>query len=73
MRLMWWRPPCLLRVVIVNLVSDDTAVRGVLWSSRGPWLTLRDAAVLKPQMEPTPVDGEVIVHRGNVAFVQVLP
>lgn len=70
----WWRPPCLLRRVIVNLKDEPpTALQGVLWSARGPWLTLRAAAVLAPGEAPTPADGELVVHRNNVAFVQVVP
>jgi hypothetical protein len=70
---LWWRPPCLLRVVIVNVKDDPTtALRGVLFSSRGPWLTLKDVTLLKPQVTQ-PMDGEVVVHRDNVAFIQVLP
>jgi hypothetical protein len=69
----WWRPPCLLRPVIVNLKDDPTSVQGVLWQARGPWLTLRAAAILRAGAEPVAVDGEVIVHRDNVAFIQVLP
>ena len=67
-----WDPP-LLRAVIVNLKDDSsTAIRGVLWS-RGPWLTLRSPEVLKAGLAPAPLDGEVVVHRSNVAFLQVLP
>jgi hypothetical protein len=70
---LWWRPPCLLRTVIVNLKSDaDTALRGVLWRARGPWLVLRDVSLLHASAKPAPVDGEVIVHRDNIAFVQAL-
>ena len=70
----WWRPPCLLRVVIVNLRSDrDTALRGVLWRARGRWLVLRDAVALKTTAAPTRLDGEIVIDRDNVAFLQVLP
>ena len=70
----WWRPPCLLRSVLVNLVSDrDSALRGVLWQSRGPWLVLRDVSVIKPSAAPLAVDGDVVIHRNNVAFLQVFP
>lgn len=72
--LFWWRPPCLLRAVIVNLISDQTtAIKGVLWSSRGAWLTLREASALHGHATPTPLDGEVVIHRTNIAFIQVLP
>ena len=68
----WWRPPCVLRTVIVVLRSDDeTALRGVLWQSRGPWLVLRDVELLKPAAAPARVDGDAVVHRDNVAFLQV--
>jgi hypothetical protein len=33
---------------------------------------MRDVAIVRPGLAPTPMDGEVIVHRRNVAFVQVL-
>lgn len=71
---MWGRPPCLLRSVLVNLVHDnDSALRGVLWESRGPWLVLRDVTAIKPNAVPTPIDGDVVIHRSNVAFIQVFP
>jgi hypothetical protein len=72
--LCFWRPPCLLRRVIVNLRSDDaSAIQGVLWSARGPWLTWKDCAILKAGAPPTPIDGDVVIHRSNIAFLQVLP
>jgi len=72
--LLWWRPPCLLRAVIVNLKDDpNTAIRGVLWNSRGAWLTVRQASLLRGDAAPTAMDGEVVLHRSNVAFLQVLP
>jgi hypothetical protein len=79
--LFFWRPPCLLRVVIANFKDDQApAIRGVLWSSRGHWLTLREPLMLKA--EPTTsgdklieerLVGEVVIHRSNVAYLQVLP
>lgn len=81
--LFWWRPPCLLQVVHVTTISDqETAVRGVLWQSRGPWLVLRDAALLRwvtpraggvAAMQEQAMDGQVVIHRSNVAYLQVLP
>jgi hypothetical protein len=69
-----WRPPFLLRSVIVNLKDDTTtALQGVVWSARGPWFTLRNAHILKSGEQPTVADGELIVHRDNVAFLQVVP
>ncbi len=72
--LRWWRPPYLLRSVIVNVRDDaTTAISGVLWASRGPWLIVRQASLLKAQQQPTPLDGEVVIARDNVSFVQMLP
>ena len=71
----WWmqRPPALRSRVIVNLVSSDRlAVRGVWWKQHGSWLIVRDAAALPVEGPPVRMDGDVLIHRSNVAFVQVL-
>jgi len=69
----WFAPPCLRQSVVVNLISEpDTAIRGVLWSVRGSWFVLKNAAILKPTLDPVTIDGEVIIHRANVAFLQVV-
>lgn len=71
--LFWWRPPAMLQLVIVNLQDDrTTAIRGVLWTSRGPWLRLREPMLLKVGLEPVLLDGEVIIHRSNISFLQVV-
>jgi hypothetical protein len=60
--------------VIVNLKSEQQhALRGVLWQSRGAWLVLKNATLLHVGNEPAPIDGEALVHRDNVAFLQVVP
>jgi hypothetical protein len=56
---------------VVNLA--DKAFSGVLWARRGPLLLLRDAALLEAGREPQAVDGEIVIERGRVEFVQVLP
>jgi len=73
-RMQWpWRAR-LRRRVLVNLKDDATqALRGVLWNQRGRWFVLRQADLLKLGAEPTPLDGEVIVHVTNIAFYQELP
>jgi hypothetical protein len=71
--LLFWRPPCLLRTVIVNVKHDDSsAIKGVLWSTRGPWLTFRNCELLKPG-QTTTIDGDVVIHRSTISFLQVLP
>lgn len=58
--------------MIVNLKSGET-LSGVLWEARGPWLTLRKSAILQAGSAPTPIDGDAVVHRDNIAFTQVVP
>lgn len=57
--------------VVVNLA--DTAFDGILWVQRGPLLVLRDAKLLQPGAEPVPLDGEVLIERARVEFIQVTP
>jgi hypothetical protein len=52
--------------------TPDEAFEGVLWSSRGPWLMLRAVSALKVGQPPTPVLGDVVIHRSNLAYLQVL-
>lgn len=59
------------RRVMVNLTSGD-AVEGILWSQRGALIVLRDAA-LHSDGGSSSLDGEVIVERDRISFVQVLP
>lgn len=58
------------RSVVVNLKTDK-AFRGVLWSKRGPLLIVRQATLYDSGRQ-LPMDGEVIVERANVDFIQVL-
>lgn len=73
---MAWRRTAARRRVVVNLKSDK-AIVGVLWAKRGPLLVLKDTTLLEPSTTGAPhqtrLDGEVLVERRNVDFVQVLP
>lgn len=72
--LFFWRPPCLRRRVIVNFTHDATeAFEGVLWSYRGGWLTLKDVSGLKAGQPPAKIPGDVVIHRAQIAYTQVLP
>lgn len=59
------------RRVIVNLV-DGSALAGLLWARRGPLLVLRNA-VLHEHGQDIGVDGEAVVERSRVAWIQSLP
>lgn len=66
-----WRRVAARRTVLVNLRSGN-ALRGVLWATPAPLLVLRGTSLLEPGRDPVGLDGEVIVERTNVDFVQVL-
>lgn len=65
-----WRRTAVRKRVIVNL--PDRAFRAILWAKRGPLLVLRDVELLEAGRAPQSVDGEVVVERARVEFVQVL-
>lgn len=56
--------------VVVNLETGDV-VRGVMWGHRGGYLTLRNAEVFGSG-QFTAADGEIVVERRRVSFVQVV-
>lgn len=66
-----WRRTALRRRVLVNLRTEK-AFRGVLWAKRGPLLVLKEVEILEAGRDPLKVDGEVVVERSNVDFLQVL-
>lgn len=59
------------RRVIVNQ-KDGTRFRGVLWQRRAQWLVVRQAELLPPGSDAIPVDGEVLIFKSDVSFLQVL-
>lgn len=62
------------RRVLVNLRSG-TVFTGILWARRGPLLVLRAVEVRAPTANArfVPVDGEIVVERPQVDYIQVLP
>jgi hypothetical protein len=65
-----WRRFVVHRRVIVNLRSGS-AVSGVLVAQRGGLLFLRNAT-LHEQGQQVPVDGEAVLERGQVDWIQAL-
>jgi hypothetical protein len=65
----WWRRTALRKRVVVNLA--DKAFAGVLWAKRGPLLVLRDATLMQHGAADTQLDGEVVIERSRVEFIQV--
>lgn len=66
------RPITLLnRTVLVSLLSGN-AISGVCTYEGREAIVLRGATVHEPTSDPAPADGEVLVDRINVDFIQLL-
>lgn len=59
------------RNVVVNLLSGN-ALSGVVSFETRQALVLRGAIVHEPDADPAPADGEVLIDRANVDFIQLL-
>lgn len=57
------------RQIVVNL-DDGTTIAGVLFQQAGPLLVLKNAHLVASNAEPVPLDGDVIVERSRVVFIQ---
>lgn len=62
----------LTRRQVYLFTKSGRTISGVLWRKRGPLLVLRNARLLEHDRE-TPMDGEVVVERREVDFIQVPP
>jgi hypothetical protein len=59
------------RRVVVNL-KTGRAVDGLLVRKDGPLLFLKNAVLLEVGSEPAAIDGEAVVHAGQIDFIQAL-
>lgn len=57
------------RKVVVPLTGGQ-AMTGVLWARRGRYLVLRGVELVEPGAVPVTVDGEVVLDRDRVEWVQ---
>jgi hypothetical protein len=69
-QVVWANRVALHRKVIVNLVGDR-AISGVLWCRRGGLVVLKQAELHEPGAGPVRMDGDVLIERSRVDFVQV--
>lgn len=62
------------RAVVVHYRDENVpSLSGVVWGVRGRWMVLRGTKAHRPNADPVPVDGDVLVPREAIAFVQALP
>lgn len=69
----WWLTwqKLIARRVVVNL-KTGRALDGVLVRKSGDLLFLRNATALEPGSSPAPLDGEAVVARADIDFIQAL-
>jgi hypothetical protein len=64
------------RRVVVNLKASGgipgAAIEGVLLRKTGPLLVLADATVHQFEGESSSADGELVIERSNVDYIQAL-
>jgi small nuclear ribonucleoprotein (snRNP)-like protein len=56
--------------VIVNLRSGK-AFAGVVWEERFDMLVLRDVTLFEGRTQGQPMDGEVVLDRQHIDFIQI--
>lgn len=59
------------RRVVVQL-TDDRAVTGILWRRARHLVVMRGAELVEPGREAVPMDGEVVLERDRIAWVQIV-
>lgn len=59
----------LLRRVVVNMV-DGSSIDGVLYRDPGNLLVLKNATYHEPGAQPVHLDGDTVIERTQVLFVQ---
>ena len=64
-----FRKVLLLRSVVVNLV-DGSSISGVLYRDPGPLIVLKNAVYLEPGSQPVDLDGDTVIERDKVLFIQ---
>lgn len=57
------------RAIVVNL-DDGTSIGGVFFRQDGPLLVIKNATLYESGAEPVGLDGDVVVERSRVLFIQ---
>jgi hypothetical protein len=64
------RHPAFAKLVLVS--TGEQAFRGILVRTHGRYVVLADAFVIEQGSAPVRADGEIILHRDKVQYIQVL-
>lgn len=68
-----WPWHALQRRRVLLVTSHDVTIEGILWAHRGPLMVLRSASVhVTPGNPATPVDGEMVIERDRIEWMQVI-
>lgn len=59
------------RRVVVNLV-DDQAITGILWRRHRKLVVVRNAQLVQPGREAVSMDGDVLIERDRINWVQIV-
>ena len=52
-------------------MTDGRAIQGVITRTLGDLLVLSNATLIVERAQPLPLDGEVVLDRQRIAFIQV--
>jgi hypothetical protein len=70
--LLWSRRLVVRRRVLVQL-DTGRAVVGTLWTTKANRIVIKGAELFEPGTEPTKMDGDVVIERARVEYVQAVP
>lgn len=59
------------RKALIN-IEGSGAIRGIIMSQKGQLVEVANAEMLEPGLNPTPMDGTVLVERSRILFIQLL-
>ena len=57
--------------VIVHL-KNNKSIRGFIWKHNSQYLELKQAELLQSTDSTIPMDGEILIYRPDVDFIQIL-
>jgi hypothetical protein len=70
--LLWERRLVVRRRVLVQL-DTGRAIHGLHWTTKRRRIVLKDAQLFEPGADgPTPMDGDVVIERARVEYVQAV-